>query len=142
MKNGLRKICCSPNQAFPGPHRPFIARQAIQRWWISIILKKYFLSVATTRLLLNIYRCWLPINRKLGPKHKIEIVHTQVRLLSYTSCALFLFFDRDKAYDVRHLIGTCIYKIEYIWKLQISRKMRFWENENKPLMTPNNQNPF
>ena len=55
------------------------------------------------------------MNRKLGSKHKIEKVHTQVRLLSYTSCALFPFFDRDKAYDVRHLIGTCTYKIEYFY---------------------------
>ena len=109
--------------------------------WV-LFLKKYFLSVATTRLLLNIYRCWLPMNRKLGSKHKIEKVHTQVRLLSYTSCALFPFFDRDKAYDVRHLIGTYTYKIEYFWKLKISRKIRFWENENMPLMTPNNLNPL
>ena len=41
------------------------------------------------------------MNRKLGSKHKIEKVHTQVRLLSYPSCARFPLFDRDKAYDVR-----------------------------------------
>ena len=54
------------------------------------------------------------MNRKLGSKHNIEKVRTQVRLLSLTSCALFPLFDRDKAYDVKHLNGTCTNKIEYL----------------------------